>query len=68
MGLLDKISTSTLGLQGATPPKYGDSAGSSKLHNAYSINGDPALIGKPTPSNLDLNNEVPSKYLDNLPG
>lgn len=68
MGLLDKIAESTFGLQGITPPKFGDTAGQSTLHNAYSINGDPAMVGKPTPSNLDLNGQTPDKYTDNLPG
>ena len=68
MGLLDKLSTTNLGLQGVTPPKFGDTAAASTLHNSYSINGNPNLIGKPTPSLLDLNAETPEKYMDNLPG
>jgi hypothetical protein len=39
----------------------------SKLHDSYSINGNPGLPGFPTPSELDLNGETPSKYTDNLP-
>lgn len=68
MGILDKLNTSTLGLQGATPAKYGDNAQSSTLHNTYSLNGDPNVPNKPTPSNLDLNGETPDQYLNNLPG
>ncbi len=68
MGLLDKLPTSNLGLQGTTPPKFGDTAAASTLHNSYSINGDPSLIGKPTPSLLDLNGETPEQYIQNLPG
>ena len=68
MGLLNKLTDTTLGLQGATPPKYGDSAQGSTLHNEYSLNGNPALPGKPTPSQLDLNGETPEQYISNLPG
>jgi hypothetical protein len=39
----------------------------STLHNAYSINGTPGLPGMPTPSELDINGETPTKYSDNLP-
>jgi len=39
----------------------------SKLHDSYSINGNPGLPGFPTPSELDLNGITPEKYLDNLP-
>lgn len=50
---------------GATPsiPAFADS----KLHNQYSINGNPSIVGKPSPSNLDLDGKTPSKYSDNLP-
>ena len=40
---------------------------SSKLHKNYSLNGNPNLIGKPSPSSLDLNGSTPTKYTDNLP-
>ena len=40
----------------------------SKLHNEYSITGAPTLMGKPSPSSLDLNGVTPTKYTDNLPG
>lgn len=39
----------------------------SKLHDTYSIDGNPNVTGKPEPSQLDLNGQTPSKYLDNLP-
>ena len=67
MGILDTQTTSKLGLGGTTPPKFGDTAAESKLHDSYSINGDPSITGKPSPSNLDLNGETPSKYLDTPP-
>ena len=40
----------------------------SKLHKDYSITGNPNIIGKPSPSSLDLNGSTPTKYTDNLPG
>jgi hypothetical protein len=40
----------------------------SKLHNQYSINGNPNITNKPKPSVLDLNGQTPTKYTDNLPG
>jgi hypothetical protein len=68
MALLDKLQNqeSTLsGLNGATPsiPVFKEST----LHKEYSINGEPEMVNKPTPSNLDLNGATPSKYMDNLP-
>ena len=38
----------------------------SKLHDTYSLDGDPNKDGKPEPSILDLGKNTP-KYLDNLP-
>ena len=38
----------------------------SKLHNEYSINGNPNIPNKPSPSQLDDRAIV--KYMDNLPG
>lgn len=69
MSILNKLTQQGTPLSrgnGATPsvPVFADS----KLHNEYSINGNPNVVGKPTPSNLDLNGVTPSKYLDNLPG
>lgn len=68
MSLLNKLQSqgSNLSdLDGATPsiPNF---AGS-KLHDAYSLNNIPNLIGKPQPSNLDLDGITPAKYLDNPP-
>jgi hypothetical protein len=50
------------------PPNLDLSNPQSTLHNEYSINGNPNLLGYPTPSELDLNGETPEQYLDNLPG
>ena len=67
--LLNKLTTggSLLSeLDGATPsiPQFDQS----KLHDEYSIIGDPNVPNKPTPSQLDLQGEVPSyNYRDNAP-
>ena len=55
---------------GATPPTMTGASDQSKLHNEYSINGNPNMFGtvKVSPSTLDLNGITPSKYSDNLPG
>ena len=67
MTLLDKLKSSGSvhsELNGGTPktPVLKDS----KLHNTYSINGNPNIKSKPEPSKLDLDSP-PVKYLDNLP-
>ena len=67
MSLKDSLNVTNLGLGGVTPPKFGDTASQSKLHYDYSINGNPNIPNKPSPSNLDLNGVTPEKYLDNLP-
>lgn len=53
---------------GATPPTMTGASEQSKLHNQYSINGNPNVVAKPSPSTLDLNGLTPPKYTDNLPG
>jgi len=68
MSILNKLITNgsnLSGLNGTTPntPNFSNS----KLHNQYSINGDPNVVNKPSPSNLDLNGLTPEKYTDNLP-
>lgn len=68
MSILNKLTQKGTPLSvgnGATPstPDFAES----KLHDTYSINGSPSLNGKPQSSNLDLNGQTPSKYLDNLP-
>jgi hypothetical protein len=53
-------------LNGATPsiPQFADS----KLHYEYSINGNPNVPKKPSPSTLDLDGQVPTtNYRDNAP-
>lgn len=69
MGILDKLQkqgSNLSGLNGATPsiPTFADS----KLHKEYSINGNPEMVNKPSPSNLDLGGKTPPRYSDNLPG
>lgn len=40
----------------------------SKVHNEYSINGNPTVPGKPSPSKLDLDGRVPTyNYRNNTP-
>ena len=68
MSILNKLNQQGSPLSrnnGATPstPNFADS----KLHDTYSVNGDPSLNGKPQPSQLDLDGATPSKYLDNPP-
>lgn len=67
MALLNKLKLSgspLSGLNGETPktPVFKDS----KLHNTYSINGNPNFKSKPEPSLLN-SDSPPVKYLDNLP-
>jgi hypothetical protein len=69
MALLDKLTTAgsnLSGLNGSTPP-IPNFAGS-KLHDTYSINDIPNIVGKPQPSQLDLDGSIPSNnYRDNAP-
>lgn len=68
MGLLNKLQEegSTLSrLDGSTPPIPNFKL--SKTHYQYSLNGQPLLVGKPSPSTLDLNGNTPPEYLNNLP-
>ena len=70
MALIDKLTQQGSNLtkwDGATPPTPIDATQSSRLHNQYSINGDPHLQKKPSPSQLDLDGKTPAKYTDNLP-
>ena len=51
---------------GITPPIEDKSL--SKLHFDYSINGNPEILGQPSPSNLDLNGQTPANnYKNNAP-
>ena len=69
MALLDKltIAGSNLSSLNGTTPSIPNFAGS-KLHYTYSINDIPNILNKPSPSQLDLNGDVPaSNYRDNAP-
>jgi hypothetical protein len=71
MPILGQETTSALG-NGGTPRPTSAEQQVSKLHNQYSINGNPNINNKPLPSGLDLGGVtpvVPGKlpYLDNLP-
>lgn len=69
MALIDKLQTngsvlSNLNGGSANIPDFKASA----LHNEYSINGNPNVAGKPSPSELDLDGLVPpTNYRDNAP-
>ena len=69
MALIDKLQTggsvlSNLNGGTANVPNFSQS----KLHNTYSINGDPVVPNQPSPSQLDLNGEVPANnYRENAP-
>lgn len=63
--ILGQEVTSTLGNGGVTQPQEPELI-VSKLHYEYSINGNPNIPNKPSPSQLDDRAIV--KYMDNLPG
>ena len=64
MAILGTQITSTLSTKGETQNNL-DKLANSKLHNEYSLNGNPNIDGKPTPSVLD---DFPiTKYVDNKP-
>jgi len=70
MGLLTKLTTDGSQLSefdGQTPPPSNIDVQGSTLHYQYSINGNPNMVGFPTPSLLDLDGVTPPKYLDNPP-
>jgi hypothetical protein len=73
--ILGQQNTSILG-NGGTPQPQSAQLIISKLHNTYSINNNPNIPNKPTPSGLDEvdpNNTSPyrstngNRYIDNLP-
>lgn len=71
MGLKDQLANAGSNLtqwDGSTPSDMPGASEQSRLHNQYSINGNPAMGKKPSPSQLDLDGLTPSKYTDNLPG
>jgi hypothetical protein len=63
--ILGQHINSILGNGGVTQPQSAQLI-ISKLHNTYSINGNPNIPGKPSPSQLD--DRAIIKYLNNLPG
>lgn len=63
MGLLIQLTQngSTLSqYDGATPPTNPGALKTSTKHDQYSINGNPNMLGLPTPSSLDLNGTIPA--------
>jgi hypothetical protein len=69
MSLKSKLTSgvSTLSSLNGGTPTVPDFA-LSKLHDTYSINGNPSQPSKPSPSELDLNGRIPSNnYRDNAP-
>lgn len=71
MSLKNKLTSGGSNLtafNGATPSTMPGSNSQSKLHDEYSLNGNPNFPTKPSPSQLDLNGITPAKYTDNLPG
>lgn len=68
MALLNKLTQQGsvyTGLNGTTPPI--EDKTQSKLHLEYSINGNPNIPNRPSPSVLDLNGVTPPTYRDNAP-
>ena len=76
MSLLNKLQAGDAANQsfnGNTPAPSSFSTSTSPLPNTYSINGNPIIndfqsVGGPSPSQLDLNGQTPSQYINNLPG
>ena len=66
MAILGTEVTSTLGTKGETQNNL-DKLIDSKLHDEYSINGNPNIDNRPAPSLLDLDGKTPEKYVDNKP-
>jgi len=70
MGILDKLTndgSSYSEFDGNNIPQMDGVSPTSQLHNQYSLDGNPTIVDKPTPSTLDLNGVTPPKYLDNPP-
>jgi hypothetical protein len=71
MSLKNKLTNNGSNLtafNGSTPSTMSGASNQSKLHDEYSLNGNPNILSKPSPSQLDLNGLTPPKYTDNLPG
>jgi len=70
MGLKDKLANNGSNLtqwNGLTPSDMPGANPQSRLHNEYSINGNPKMAKKTPPSQLDLDGITPPKYTNNLP-
>jgi hypothetical protein len=70
MGLLDKLTqvgSDFTAYDGNQPDQMAFLDQNSPVHNVYSINGTPPIIGYPAPSSLDLDGQTPDQYLNNLP-
>jgi hypothetical protein len=67
MGLIDLIKKTRFGFGGITPNRTPSSLPGSKLHNTYSINGQPDVDINVNPSRLDLDGKTPKRYIDNPP-
>jgi len=70
MGLKDQLANNGSNLtkwDGVTPSDMPGVNPQSRLHNEYSINGNPNMAKKPSPSQLDLDGLTPPQYLNNLP-
>ena len=63
--ILGQEQTSILGNGGTVQPQEPQLV-ASRMHYEYSINGNPNVPNKPSPSQLDDRAIV--KYMDNLPG
>lgn len=68
MGILNKLQSqgSALSKLNGTTPKVPEFA-ESKVHDTYSINGNPSLTDLPSPSRLSFEAGLGGKYVDNLP-
>jgi hypothetical protein len=64
--ILGQEQTSVLSTGGITQNNINTLMNSS-LHNKYSLNGNPNILNKPQPSQLDLNGITPVGYLANPP-
>jgi hypothetical protein len=80
MGLLNMLTTQGSNLSqydGQNIPTMEGASPLSTLHYEYSLNGNPNMTGKPFPSLLDLDGQIPAvssanpnqqlPYLDHLP-
>ena len=70
-GLKNKLQTNGSNLSnfnGGTTPNNLPTLQGSQVHDEYSINNTPSLPNLPSPSQLDLQGEVPAyNYADNAP-